>query len=188
MYHMVDGLTRLMAPILPVTADELWQLLPGGAMSPSISRCSRPASRRWSTRRLSARWARLIRLREAVNVEIETAAAAEGRRHVARREGRARAPAAIARRAARAATGSDLPTLFIVSQVEVVAGRPGAPAGDRALHEDFSEGDGSGARITVRRADGVKCERCWRYVLEVSQAAATPGVCDRCLEALARPV
>src|SRR5204863_5952497 len=31
MYVMADGLARLLAPILPVTADELWRHLPGFA-------------------------------------------------------------------------------------------------------------------------------------------------------------
>ena len=29
MYVMADGLARLLAPILPVTAEEMWQHLPG---------------------------------------------------------------------------------------------------------------------------------------------------------------
>ena len=31
MYLIADGLTRLLAPILPMTADELWRHLPGNA-------------------------------------------------------------------------------------------------------------------------------------------------------------
>ena len=29
MYMIADGLSRLLAPILPVTADEMWRHLPG---------------------------------------------------------------------------------------------------------------------------------------------------------------
>ena len=68
MYIMADGLARLLAPILPVTADELWRVLPGareavgaprrlsrrpttleamtaGVWSPTGSGCSRSATR-----------------------------------------------------------------------------------------------------------------------------------------------
>ena len=50
--------------------------------------------------------------------------------------------------------------LFIVSEVEL---RP-APA-DVEAHEDALP------RVTIERAGGVKCERCWRYVPKVSSDA-----------------
>jgi isoleucyl-tRNA synthetase len=42
--------------------------------------------------------------------------------------------------------------------------------------------------VTVTRADGVKCERCWRVVPEVSSAPDRSGLCSRCVEALAEAV
>ena len=54
MFHIVDGLARLVAPILPVTAEQLWKALPGtreivGASGRVSGR--RPRWRRWSTTR-----------------------------------------------------------------------------------------------------------------------------------------
>ena len=52
MYLMADGLARLLAPILPVTADELWRVLPGDARGRRCTwRCLPTASRRGATRR-----------------------------------------------------------------------------------------------------------------------------------------
>jgi hypothetical protein len=34
------------------------------------------------------------------------------------------------------------------------------------------------------RASGEKCQRCWRYVAGIAGAAATEGLCDRCIDAL----
>jgi isoleucyl-tRNA synthetase len=62
----------------------------------------------------------------------------------------------------------DLPMLFIVSDVIL---EPGA-ASDDALEVD------------VARAEGHKCARCWRVVPDVSTAAGTEGLCDRCLAAI----
>ena len=45
MYRMVDGLARVMAPILPVTAEQLWKALPGNAKFQSTWRSSRTPSR-----------------------------------------------------------------------------------------------------------------------------------------------
>ena len=69
-----------------------------------------------------------------------------------------------------------LPTLFGVSHVELAGSEAAGAAPDAPARA---------RRITVSRADGVKCERCWRFVPEVSKDAATEGLCPRCLEALA---
>ena len=63
-----------------------------------------------------------------------------------------------------------LPTLFGVSEVDL---KPSSP---QAL------------KTTVDRATGTKCERCWRYVREVSAAPEREGLCPRCVDALAEPV
>src|SRR6202043_3228011 len=62
---------------------------------------------------------------------------------------------------------AELPMLFIVSEVEL---RPGG---------------GDGLRVTIEKAPGMKCERCWRYVAAVSEES---GICERCQGALAEAV
>ena len=49
-------------------------------------------------------------------------------------------------------------------------------------------GAGEAVRWRSRRADGVKCDRCWRVVPEVSSAPDRSGLCPRCVEALAEAV
>ena len=60
--------------------------------------------------------------------------------------------------------------LIIVSKVEV--------------HEGATEGEEATGRndlkVTVKPADGHKCERCWTYSESVGQNAAHPDLCDRC--------
>jgi len=68
-----------------------------------------------------------------------------------------------------------LPMLFIVSEVEL---RP-APTDVEANSE-------ARPRVTIERAGGVKCERCWRYVPVVSTAPESTGLCERCQDALGR--
>jgi isoleucyl-tRNA synthetase len=60
---------------------------------------------------------------------------------------------------------ADLSSLFIVSQVILEAG------------------DGE-MKVAVERADGVKCERCWKYSTKVGEDAKYPTVCDTCAAAL----
>jgi isoleucyl-tRNA synthetase len=42
--------------------------------------------------------------------------------------------------------------------------------------------------VHVEKADGIKCERCWRFVPDVSVDPAVAGLCPRCVEALAPAV
>jgi hypothetical protein len=73
MYTIADGLTRLLAPILPVTADELWRHLPGNRET-SVHVGLFPTRDTLNALRntdLEARWARLVALRERVLAEIE---------------------------------------------------------------------------------------------------------------------
>jgi isoleucyl-tRNA synthetase len=75
------------------------------------------------------------------------------------------------------AYAAQLPMLFIVSAVEL---RP--VPGDVDAHDEASP------RITIERAPGVKCERCWRYVPSVSTDPEWAGICERCQAALAQTV
>ena len=82
-YTMVDGLTRLLAPLLPVTADELWRHLPG-QRADSVHLADFPAERRETgrpgTAGALAAPARRARCRERPDREF---AHAEDRRHIA---------------------------------------------------------------------------------------------------------
>src|SRR5687767_3269866 len=75
MYLIADGLSRLLAPILPFTSDELWRHLPG-SRQPSVHIAEFPARAEVAAladRELVARWQRLIDIRDAVNRVLESA-------------------------------------------------------------------------------------------------------------------
>ena len=80
-------------------------------------------------------------------------------------------------------SGAALPTLFITSQVDVET-TPTVPDEEPASGAMYTDGDGNAVRISVSRARGVKCDRCWRYVASVTSAAGREGVCPRCEDAL----
>jgi isoleucyl-tRNA synthetase len=68
-----------------------------------------------------------------------------------------------------------LPGLFIVSQVELI----NAGAGE------FKAETVPSLEITVQRADGQKCARCWNYSIHVGENSRYPTICERCSEAIA---
>jgi isoleucyl-tRNA synthetase len=49
-----------------------------------------------------------------------------------------------------------------------------------SLLEDVSEKD----QIIVAKADGQKCERCWRWETDVGASAEHPTICGRCVKAV----
>ena len=59
-----------------------------------------------------------------------------------------------------------LPALFIVSQVEI------------------RKADGEELSIAVSRAQGDKCERCWKYTLDIGSDSDFPTICKACAEAV----
>jgi isoleucyl-tRNA synthetase len=166
MYVIADGLARLLAPILPVTIEELWKHLPG-TREPSVHMAEFPRDlEALGDSGLVARWDRLIAVRNEVNRALEAARQARtiGNSLGARVLLRARGATADLLEPYRA----DLAMLFIVSQLDLERG----------------SGDGPDLDVTVTRADGDKCARCWRVVQATSSAPGTEGLCERCVDAL----
>jgi isoleucyl-tRNA synthetase len=169
MFTIVDGLARLLAPILPFAAERLWKALPGEREA-SVHIAEFPSAASLQVlidEPIVADWQRLRAIRDAANTEIE--------------QGRSQKlfGTSLGAQLAITASGdaltllrryeSDLPTLFIVSAVTLAEG-----TGDTT--------------VVATKADGVKCERCWRFVPAVSSEPGREGLCGRCVDALAVPV
>jgi isoleucyl-tRNA synthetase len=169
MYLICDGLARLLAPILPFTADEIWRHLPG-ARSASVHLEDFPAVDRFLDSELLGTWERLLAVREQVTAALE-----EQRREKV--IGTSLGAKVVVTAAGPIVTVLDryrdlLPTLFIVSDV--------------GLHLGAAEGQDQ-VSVTVEKAPGVKCARCWRVVSAIRTEPEWAGICDRCVEALAEP-
>ena len=171
MFTIVDGLARLLAPVLSVTMDELWRMLPG-EREESVHMALFPRDiEQWNDAALLERWSALSAVRDRVNLQLEE-----------KRKDKTIA-ANLSARVTIAADGETatlldeyrefLPTLFGVSEVDLKTSEP----------QDLKT-----AAVAVDRATGTKCERCWRYVPELSVEPNRTGLCPRCVEALAEPV
>lgn len=166
LWHVLDAFTRLIAPILPFTAEEIFS-----AMYEGRSWQDRPASvhlllfpeyeANHDREDLVAAWDRLLEVRQAVSKALEEfrKTGAIGNSLEARVTIHAGGDtAALLRRQA-----EDLRYIFIVSQTEVV------------------DEPGTELRVDVGRAQGEKCERCWNYSVEVGKDADLPTICERCV-------
>ena len=179
MYMIVDGLARLMAPILPITTDELWQHIPGKGAESVHLEVFPPNLEQLRDNDISERWTWLIKTREEVNKAIEIARQQKlvGNSLAAHITIQS-SDSAIKERLLK--NFDDLPMLFIVSDVSLRSHEPDVSANNQNVISAKTDE----LVIEVRRAVGEKCERCWRYVPNVSQVEATQGICTRCIDVL----
>jgi isoleucyl-tRNA synthetase len=172
---VVDGLTRLIAPILSFTSDEAWRHLPAVAgREPSVHMALFPSREELlalEDSEILERWTRLIAIRDRVLAEIEPLR--KSKQIGSSLQARVVLSAPAEAFAFLKPYEQTLPMLFIVSEVEVREGGGAA---------------GADPEIRIERAGGVRCERCWRYVRAVSQEPSTAGLCDRCQGSLAETV
>ena len=133
MFRICDGLARLLAPILPVTADDLWRNLPGHARE-SVHLEQFADVARFIDRELMGTLGTAARRSRRRQRGARGEAQDEGDRHVARRTGRrlcVSGPIAALLEQHR----DDLPMLFIVSEVDAARRRDATGADDgRAIH------------------------------------------------------
>lgn len=166
LYRLARCITTLMAPVLPFTAEETWEHLPGENDSVHAAEFDRLADVA-DDAPADAAFERLLGLREEVNRALETI----------RRDGviGKSLEAAVALAGDRTGLDADLATaraileeLFIVSQVA---------GGEATITSEVYPG----LRLGVQRAAGIPCPRCWQMVAEPTGDAAHPLLCRRCL-------
>ncbi len=126
-------------------------------------------------RTLTARWERLIDIRNEVNRKLEAARQAKAIGNSLGARVSLRAGGATARLLEQ--YREELAMLFIVSQVEL-----DTDGGVEGVDDDEDL-----LALDVIRAEGHKCARCWRIVDAISAAGDTEGLCDRCIGAVAGP-
>jgi isoleucyl-tRNA synthetase len=161
LHAAAEDIIRLLSPVLSFTASEAWGYLPGrSAESVFLAGMPRRAPPSDATA-LEAHYGRLFEARAAVQGKLEEARRAKliG----SGLEATVRVQAEGELRRALLEAKDELPTLFIVSGVEL------------------SEGP---LAVEVTRAPGQKCERCWIYRDDVGQDPRHPTVCAKCAEAL----
>ena len=178
LWHIAETLTRLIAPILSFTADEVWQLLPkveGREASVHLALFPNLAGFVPSdTEQLDNDWKVLLAVRDQVNahMELDRAQKKIGKALEAEVdiEDRAEAPSAVYGTLLNHKLA--LPELFNVSDVHLD-------------HSPVTEGsDLPFLSVMTKHSTNPKCDRCWRYVPDVGHDPDFPTVCLRCADAL----
>ena len=169
-WRICEAMTRLLAPILTFTCEEVWQQLPkvAGRLDsvhlakfPDASDVLGASGAEEDPHQQD--WTTLLALREQVMKALEEARNSKkiGKSLEAQLVITAADPVySVLKRYA-----GQLRYLFIVSAVTLAQG----------------SGNGTGGvHVEVKNADGVKCERCWNYSTHVGEDKTYPTICERC--------
>ena len=172
LYHVTQSLTRLMAPILSFTAQEVWEELVGGETSVFEQtwyefRLPRDAGQ------LRERWKRLRGLRSDVLKQLEALRVGGG--IGSSLAGEVELYANGESRGFLASFGDDLRFVFITSQARLAEGAPAGAVTAASMPD---------VRIRVLASPHSKCERCWHYRADVGGNAGHPALCGRCVSNL----
>lgn len=173
LYKVLDALTLILTPILAFTCDEIWTAMkhdksrnPEGPLFNNIP----TADYIETDEAFIAKWDRIHEIRTDVQKALE----------LARNEKVIGKP--LEAKVTLYADGEladflkselkSLPEIFITSAVEIADG------------EGEFKGDVKGLSITVNKADGEKCERCWKFSDTVGQDSEHPTLCAHCAETM----
>jgi isoleucyl-tRNA synthetase len=176
-WKITGALVRLMAPILVFTAEEIWKYLPktqGEHESVHMALFSEEQELRTGmASKQVALWELLSRVRGEVLKALESARSEK--KINSGLEAKVLLNAELELKAKLKQYLPLLPGLFIVSQVDFLAAGTG----------DYRSDSMPGLEVTIRKADGAKCERCWNYSTRVGENKRYPTICERCTVALA---
>jgi len=174
LYVILDGMTRLIAPILAFTSDEIWHAMPhsqeADARSVLLNDMPGDDARFTLTGAEAERWEKLVSLRDAVNKALENARNAG----VFKKAQDTEVTISVADSAsAELLSGVDLATLCIVSKVAVTT---------EAVEGEHSEECLVPCTIAVKLSEAPKCVRCWNHDARVGENPDHPELCPRCAQ------
>lgn len=170
MYRILSALSRMLAPVLCFTAEEIWKYMPHTSSDDARSICMNDMPEKLDISADAAfeeKWNTIYMLRSDVTKALE-----------AKRQNKFIGAPLEAKVIIHAGANYDkfnafkdiLEKVFIVSAVEVVADGTG----------EYGSECFDGVTYDVERAAGGKCERCWAYSETVGQSAEHPTLCARC--------
>lgn len=170
MYHIVQVLAQLLAPILSFTADEIWGYLPGTGRATSAQLADWPVRRvEWTDEELAAKYIQLLAVRDVVNSALD----------VARSSGTISQPLAAkvtiysaGETKALLESVTTLPKLLVVSAVDIQSWED--------IPADAYRGALPEVAVTIAPAPGAQCPRCRLWRTTLGRNETYPVLCIDC--------
>ena len=169
LFEILQTLVRMLVPVMPHQAEDIWMSVPecqkGGLESILLSNWP-TAKAEWTNTQLEEDFAKILKAREVVTRAIEPLRAEK-------QVGSSLEVAVYVDAeddSVLKANEDELCNIFITSQAYVTSEKP-----ENVLNE-YKE---DGYTVWVTKAEGEKCERCWKY-----RKLNSDGICDECDEAV----
>ena len=168
MYIILDSLVKILTPMIPFTAEEIWKAMKHTQKEQveSVMLTDFPeVNEKYDNAEITEKWDRIIKLKDIVAKELENARIAKTIGHSLN------AKVTIYAEDKQYEFIKEnlelLQTVFIVSALE---------AQENARKDEVKLG------VKVEQAPGEKCDRCWMYSETVGQDKENPTICHRCSE------
>ena len=169
LYEISQALVKVLVPVMPHQAEDIWQSVPeaqrSGLMSILLADWPKAKSE-WNNAQLENDFTKILKAREVVTRAIEPLRA--------EKQVGSSLEVAVYVKAADSdvlkANENELANIFITSQAYIVEDKP-----EDVLNEYAEEG----YTVWVTKAEGEKCERCWKY-----RKLNSDGICEECKQAI----
>ncbi|MEA1964525.1 MAG: isoleucine--tRNA ligase [Candidatus Aerophobetes bacterium] len=162
LYQLLVNLTKLIAPVLPFTSEEVWNYVKA-QKEESVFLSSWPKIKKeWIDKDLEEKWSKILKVREKALKELEECRQNKEITSSLQAKIIIKTPSSIF--SVLKSLDTQLNEVFIVSGVELI--------------EDTK------LEITVKKAEGKKCERCWNYSSYVGKDKTYPTLCERCCKTM----
>lgn len=170
MYIILDTLVKLLTPMIPFTAEDIWKAMKHtkneDVESVMLTDYPEPNDM-YDNQELTDKWNKIIKVKDIVAKELENARAEK------------KIGSSLNAKVTIYAENGEykflkeneelLKTVFIISAIDIE---------ENARKDEIKLG------VKVQQAPGEKCERCWMYSETVGEDKENPTICHRCSEAL----
>ncbi len=163
LHRLVTGLCQMLAPILAFTADEAWEFIPSKPTG-SVHKANWTQINFVVPNGEYRGWRVLLELREFALPELE----------------KSRQAKIIGKALEAKVTLTGASAALITSKTDVDSLRELANVSQLEIKGVVGLTD----QVSVTKADGQKCERCWHWETDIGQNAEHPTLCGRCVEAV----
>ena len=173
LYKVLDALTLILTPILAFTCDEIWKEMKHDksrdARSPLFNEITNEKYIETDSAFIE-KWDKIHEIRTDAQKALELA---RGEKIIGKPlEAKVTLYAEGELKAFLEDVKEALPEIFIVSAVEIADGK-----GEVV-------GDVEGLSLSVAKADGEKCERCWKFTRNIGSNFAHPTLCAECAKTM----
>ena len=171
MFYLMEVLSKLMAPILSFTTEEVWSNINLKNKPDSIHLALWTTNEKWKDEGLDNKWENILSLRDCVMKALEI------------KRGKGEIGSSLEAKLEIYSEDETLkkflndsvnmlPVLFKVSQVKVLSTKD----------ESMEQIQDAPISVLVTKAEGIKCERCWNYGMATVQDGDYSDLCERCYD------